>query len=254
MRALLVIGIGAGDPDHLTLQAVKALQTVDVFFVVDKGAATQELVALRAEILRRHVPAGSHRVVEVADPDRDRAPAAYGDAIADWRRRRADSFQRLVRDELTDGQAGAFLVWGDPTLFDSTLGVLDDVAARGGPAFTVEVIPGISSVAALCARHRVPLNRVGRPVQLTTGRRLAQGWPDGVDDLVVLLDTPGAFADLPDRDAVIHWGAYVGMPDELLVSGALHEVAEEIAALRTAARARKGWIMDTYVLRRDPPA
>jgi len=48
----------------------------------------------------------------------------------------------------------------------------------------------------------------------------------------------------------IWWGAYVGTPDEILVSGDLAEVGDRIQELRAAARARKGWIMDTYLLRR----
>jgi precorrin-6A synthase len=46
VRRIVVIGIGAGDPRHLTLQAVEAVAAVDVFFVIDKGTAP-ELTALR---------------------------------------------------------------------------------------------------------------------------------------------------------------------------------------------------------------
>ena len=112
------------------------------------------------------------------------------------------------------------------------------------------MIPGISSVSALAAKHRVPLNRVGRPVQITTGRRLAEGWPAGVDDLIVMLDAQQAFAAHPEAD--IYWGAYIGTPDEILVSGPIAEAAPRIERLRAEARERKGWIMDTYLLRRNP--
>jgi len=37
MKKLLVIGVGAGNPDYITMQAVKALNRVDVFFLMDKG-------------------------------------------------------------------------------------------------------------------------------------------------------------------------------------------------------------------------
>ncbi|NEC93255.1 SAM-dependent methyltransferase, partial [Streptomyces sp. SID12501] len=113
-----------------------------------------------------------------------------------------------------------------------------------------EVVPGISSVSALLARHRTNLNRVGRPVQITTGRRLAEGWPQDVDDVVVMLDARHAFTAHLDQDRFIYWGAYVGTPDEILVSGKLADVAGRIEELRTEARVRKGWIMDTYLLRR----
>ncbi|RSM89392.1 precorrin-6A synthase (deacetylating) [Kibdelosporangium aridum] len=252
MRRILVIGIGAGDPGHITMQAVTALGQVDVFFVLDKGEVKQDLVDLRQEILRRYAPDGGYRVVYGRDPERDRTTEAYVEAVDDWRRRRADVCQQMITDELADGQTGAFLVWGDPTLYDSTLAILDDIASRGFE-LDIEVIPGISSVSALVARHRIPLNQVGKPVQITTGRRLSEQWPSDVDDVVVMLDARTAFAGHAGQDADIYWGAYIGTPDEILISGKLSEVADEIVATRAEARQRKGWIMDTYLLRRSAP-
>lgn len=69
--------------------------------------------------------------------------------------------------------------------------------------------------------------------------------------MVVMLDGHQSFRHYLAENPVIHWGAYVGTPDEILVSGRLAEVADRIVELRAAARARKGWIMDTYLLRRD---
>lgn len=255
MRRILVIGIGAGDPEHLTLQAVRALRETDVFFLLGKGEEKQELIDLRQRMLREHARE-DHRVVEARDPERDRTPAAYASEIDEWRRRRADLYEAMIREELAEdghGSRGAFLVWGDPSLYDSTLAILHDVLARGGVSFEHEVIPGVSSVSTLAARHRVSLNRVGRPFQVTTGRRLADGFPEDVDDAVVMLDARHAFSLLPPEQQAeldIYWGAYLGTPDELLVSGPLPRVAARIEEVRTAARARKGWIMDTYLLRR----
>ncbi|MEU4195625.1 precorrin-6A synthase (deacetylating) [Kribbella sp. NPDC026611] len=251
MREILVVGIGAGDPDQVTVQAVKALNRVDVFFVLDKGEVKQELVDLRTEILQRHATEKAYRVVVGQDPERDRSTTAYVEAVDDWRRRRADVIAGLIAAELGEDEVGAFLVWGDPSLYDSTLAVLDDILARGSLAFDVEVIPGISSVSTLAARHRVPLNQVGRPIQITTGRRLAKEWPADVDDVVVMLDAHTSFTAHLDQDAYIYWGAYLGTPDELLIAGPLAEVADEIERVRAEARERKGWIMDTYLLRRS---
>jgi precorrin-6A synthase len=142
-------------------------------------------------------------------------------------------------------------VWGDPALYDGTLRILDRIRDRGAVAFEVVSVPGISAVQALAAAHRIPLNRVGRPVVVTTGRRLADdGPPPGVDDVVVMLDAVDAFAALPGDSWEIYWGAYLGTPDEALVHGALGDVGAEIARRRAELRSRKGWIMDTYLLRR----
>lgn len=255
VRKIHVIGIGAGDPDQLTLQAVKALRSTDVFFVLDKGEVKSDLTRLRRDMLEAHMPEGaSYRIVEARDPERDRGAggAAYSPAVGDWRSARAGIYERLIAEELGEGQSGAFLVWGDPALYDSTIAILDEVLERGGVAFEYDVVPGISSVAALVARHRTGLNRVARPVQITTGRRLSEGFPEGVDDVVVMLDAHQAFRKYADQDIDIYWGAYIGTPDEILVSGPIAEAAPRIERLRAEARERKGWIMDTYLLRRHP--
>ncbi len=252
MRRVLVIGIGAGDPEHVTAQAARALNEVDVFFVVSKGSDTEDLVAARRTVLERFVADPAYRIVDLPDPPRDRSAAAYGAAVDDWRARRAQLWGAAVRDELGEAETGGFIIWGDPSLYDSTIDVLERVSARGEVELDYEVIPGISSIHALTARHRIPLNRVGGAVQITTGRRLARdGWPDGVDDLVVMLDADCSFGAIEPARVEIYWGAYLGTPDELLVAGPLAEVADDIRRVRAEARERKGWIMDTYVLRRS---
>ncbi|MFC7527409.1 precorrin-6A synthase (deacetylating) [Actinoplanes sp. GCM10030250] len=247
MRRIYVIGIGAGDPDHLTLQAAKAIGRTDVFFLLDKGAAKQSLVDLRERMIRGYSPP-RRRIVEGRDPERDRAPADYTGTVADWRHRRALVVEELLVEHLREDEVGAILVWGDPSLYDSTIAILEEILERGRIGFEYEVIPGISSVSALAAKHRIGLNRVGQPFQVTTGRRLAEGWPEGVDDVVVMLDAHQTFTKYPE--ATVYWGAYVSTEDELLVSGPVSDVAEEIVATRAEARERHGWIMDTYLLRR----
>lgn len=242
MKRLLLIGIGAGDPDHLTLQAVKAIAATDVFFIVDKGAEKRDLTDLRHRMIKAHAR-DPHRIVTAADPERDRTATAYAEAVEDWRERRGVLYHRMIDEALGEGQTGAFLIWGDPGVYDSTLAALDGLPA----GIDVEVIPGISAVAALTARHRIGLTRVARPVHLTTGRRLADEGPSA-DDMVVMLDARLAFEGLDDFD--IYWGAYLGTPDEILVAGPVAEVAPKIRRLRAEARDRKGWIMDTYLLRR----
>jgi precorrin-6A synthase len=248
MRRLLVIGIGAGDPDHLTLQAVAAMGSVDVFFLLDKGTAPA-LAAHRDRLIATH-GSGSHRVAVVVDAERDRDADAYQAAVQRWHADRADRLADAIDAELGPDAVGGLLVWGDPMLYDSTLRIVDQLLARSPGAFEVEVVPGITSVQALAAAHHVPLHDVGAPVHLTTGRRLADDW-DGTST-VVLLDGQQAFTAVEPTDVEILWGAYLGTPDQLLVRGPLAEVADRITTERAAARQRHGWIMDTYLLRRPP--
>ncbi|MGV9363700.1 MULTISPECIES: precorrin-6A synthase (deacetylating) [unclassified Amycolatopsis] len=251
MRKIYAIGIGAGDPEHLTVQAIDRLNRVDVFFVLDKGAEKSDLVRLRQEILDRFVTRPGYRVVLAEDPPRDRTPADYRAAVADWHAARAAVYEDLIRSELGPAESGAFLVWGDPSLYDSTIALIEAVLARGNVEFEYEVVPGISSISALVARHRTTMNQIGRAVQLTTGRRLATGWPEGVDDVFVLLDAHTTFDRFTSEGLHIFWGAYIGTPDEILLSGPLTPaLAAHIREVRAEARERRGWIMDTYLLRR----
>ncbi len=257
MRKVLIIGVGAGDPDYITIQAVKALNQVDVFFVIDKGAAKDDLVQLRKEICARHITGSAYRFVEAGDPPRDRTPkdsSAYAAAVSAWHDARAAIFESMISTELDDDGVGAFLVWGDPSLYDGTIRIVEQLTDRGRVEFEYDVIPGISSLHSLTARHRIPLNRIGEPIHITPGRRLRDGMPPGLDNVVVMLDGDCAFRNVRDDDVQIYWGAYLGTPDELLISGPVTKVGAEIERVRAEARERKGWIMDTYLLRRTPAA
>lgn len=250
MKQLLVIGIGAGNPDYITMQAVKALNRVDVFFLMDKGQSKDKLIDLRRDICERYITDPAYRFVEAHSPERERGDVDYTTSVDDLNRARQQTFERLINDHLSDGQCGGFLVWGDPALYDSTVRILQAILASGNCAFEFEVIPGITCVQALAAQHKVPLNTIGHSIEITTGRRLAAGQVSDTDSLVVMLDAEDSYLRVSDQQTRIYWGAYLGTPDEILISGKLAEVADEIARVRKAARAEHGWIMDTYLLRK----
>lgn len=243
-RHIHVIGIGAGDPDYVTVQAIKALNATQVFFAMDKGEQKSDLVALRREVCGRFIREPGYRFVELADPKRA-DDADYRGAVAQWHAARAQIWADAIAAELGPHGVGGFLAWGDPSLYDSTLRILDAVAARVD--FTFDVIPGITAVQALTARHRIPLNEVGEPVLITTGRQLRTHGPSSAS-AVVMLDGDCSFQVCPP-DTQIWWGAYLGTDDELLIAGTVGEVGPRIVSLRAEARARHGWIMDTYLLR-----
>jgi precorrin-6A synthase len=249
MRKIFIIGIGAGHPDHVTVQAINALNQVDVVFVMDKGQEKDDLVRLRKEICERYIKDRPYKFVATADPRRD-PTAPYEPGVRAWHEQRADIYERLIAEELGEDACGAFLVWGDPSLYDSTLRIIDQIVERANVAFTYEVIPGISAIQALAAAHKIALNRIGKSIHITTGRKLVEGLPDGIDDVVVMLDGECSFKAIDNTNTDIYWGAYLGTADEILVAGDLREVADDIERMRTEARARKGWVMDTYLLRK----
>lgn len=250
MRELVLIGVGAGDPEWVTLAAVRAIQEIDVLFVVVKEREYDDLVEARRSIIERH-RTRPLTMVELLDPPRPwQSVPDYPAAVAAWRAHRLESWGQAVAGHLGEGQSGGFLVWGDPSLYESTLAIVEHLVASASEEITYRVIPGVSSVLALAAAHRIPLNRQGRAVQISPARMLAGGMPEGVDDVVVMLDGKQAFASIDPAGLDIYWGAYLGTPEQLLVSGPLGDVAEEIIRVRADAAARLGWVFDTYLLRR----
>ncbi len=248
MIDLHLIGIGTGNPAHLTRQAEEAMNAADLILLPRKGDATSDLIDLRRAIcaaaLTRPV-----RIVEFDLPVR----ASGGDylaAVNDWHDAIAATWAALTDRHLPHGGRLALLVWGDPSLYDSTLRIADRLRA-GGIALRIHVVPGITSLQALTAAHAITLNTLAAPVVITTGRRLRDaGWPASADSVAVMLDGDCAFVTLPAAGIAIWWGAYLGMAQQALIAGALPAVAAEIVAARAALRAEHGWIMDTYLLRR----
>ena len=167
----------------------------------------------------------------------------------EWHEAIARRWQASLQDRLP-ARSGrvALLVWGDPALYDSTL----RIASRLGLAREqVCVVPGITSMQVLCSAHGIALNEIGEPFLITTGRQLREnGWPSGVNTLIVMLDGQRSYEQLKDTDVDIYWGAYLGMPQQLLMHGRLCDIAPDITSRRAQARAQNGWIMDIYLLRR----
>lgn len=250
MIELHLIGIGTGNPDHLTAQAVAAMNRADLILLPRKGSAKSDLIDLRRGICAAvlTVPV---RVVEFDLPIRDKG-TTYLDAVHDWHVAIAAAWQAQIAAHLPDGGRLAMLVWGDPSLYDSTLRIAERLQPFG-LAIDVSVVPGITSIQALTAAHAIPLNPLAGPVTITTGRRLREhGWPAAVDTVVVMLDSGCAFEVLDPQGISIWWGAYLGMAHEALEQGALADAAPRIAARRAGLRARHGWIMDVYLMRKEP--
>ncbi|MCA0001319.1 MULTISPECIES: precorrin-6A synthase (deacetylating) [unclassified Mesorhizobium] len=251
MRKLLVIGIGAGNPDHMTVQAIDGLNRADVLFIPDKGAKKNDLAELRRHICDRFVTNPNSRRVEFDVPVRAEPAPSYRSTVDDWHEAIAAIYEDLIREEIAEDGCGAFLIWGDPSLYDSALRILERVRLRGNVAFELEVIPGITAIQALAASHATALNRIGDSILITTGRQLTEeGMPQNAGSVVVMLDGKCAFNTLADQDLFIQWGAYLGTPNEIIVSGRLGDVGAEIEKRREQARREKGWIMDTYMLRK----
>ena len=246
MRDLALIGIGAGNPDHLTFQGAQAIREADLILLPLKGGEKAGLANLRRTILDRVLGDGPRTAIASFDIPRREAGGDYLANVDAWHDAIADAWAKTITEHDAPERV-ALLVWGDPSLYDSSL----RIAARLDPAPSVRVIPGITALQALTAAHAMPLNDIGAPVLVTTGRRLARdGMPEGDATVAVMLDGRCAFRGLDPDGLIIWWGAYLGMADEILIAGPVAEVGDRIVAARAQARERHGWIMDTYLLRK----
>lgn len=251
MITLTLIGIGTGNPDHVTAQAAKAMNAADLILIPLKGEDKADLAGLRHAICKTCVTNPATRIEGFDLPVRDPATPDYLTRVNDWHDAIAAIWQDRITAHLAQGGGPhvALLVWGDPSLYDSALRIAGRI--RKAMPLTIKVIPGITAIQALCAAHPIPLNDLGAPVVITTGRQLRDtGWPQGADTAVVMLDAGGAFTALDMARYHIWWGAYVGMQNEICLEGPLADMAKPILAARAQAKAAHGWIMDIYLLRK----
>lgn len=232
-----VVGFGMG-PQHVTPEAATALRSCDYVIAAAKRAEDPLLEVRRAICAEYGV-----ELVAVPDPERDRVStgstteaAGYDRAVRDWHAARVAAYREAIAAR--PGTVG-FLVWGDPALYDSTIRVVEQLGVD------FDVIPGISAPQLLAARHRIVLHEVGRPVHVTTARRLPAAVQAGQRNIVVMLGSEPALDGLGDWR--IWYGANLGAPGEQLLAGLVGEV--DLTGARARARARDGWVMDVSLLR-----
>tara|TARA_B100000315_G_scaffold241317_1_gene262085 strand:+ start:382 stop:1107 length:726 start_codon:yes stop_codon:yes gene_type:complete len=156
------VGVGPGDPELVTLKALRVLQRTPVI-CVPHAETRPDSYALG--IVREFLDPKRQEVLRFAFPTDDAEAAATV-----WRRA-ADT----LAERLQQGQDVAFITEGDPMLYSTFSYVLDGIRAEY-PSIPVEIIPGVSSVMAAAASAGVPL--------VTEGQRLAV-LPAvyGIDDL-----------------------------------------------------------------------
>lgn len=247
-----MVGIGSGGLDQITVEAVQALRESDFALAAVKrpsAGGEDPLFTRRVELLGRHAP--GLELVGVADPERDRSSSStsthgdYRGVVLDWHEARALAWEQVLAERPGDV---AIPVWGDPAFYDSTLRILDRITERGRLTFEVQVLPGISALQVLAARHRLVLHEIGGTVTVTTGRRLREVVAAGADNVVVMLNSDLPLDGLDEWH--IWWGGNLGDVGETLVAGRVGDVLADLRQARERLRAEHGWVMDVYLLRR----
>ncbi len=246
MFELFLVGIGTGNPEHITIQARRAIEEADSILIPYKGSEKSELVDVRLKICKEIVKGKKTKIIQFDLPSRDLS-YSYQEGVEKWHDNVARVWSSTIRKNCSDDTKVAFLIWGDPSLYDSSL----RIAARLKPKPKIQVFAGITSIQALTAAHKIPINEVGKPFIVTTGRNLLEcGFPQGVKTVAVMLDGKCSFQSLREPKLYIYWGAYLGMENEIILEGWVEDVSKKITEIRADARNLNGWIMDSYILQK----
>ncbi len=235
------IGVGPGDPDLLTLKAVKILKTVDVVFT---AASTKNDYSLAVNIARDHIPARTEVRALAFPMTKDRTET----------RRAWEANARTIAAITAAGRPAAFLTMGDPLTF-STFGYILRYMRRLFPDHPVVTVPGITSYQASAAALNMPLVEGEQSLLVLSGAdggsRLDRqiNPPDTVVFMKAYRNVPGICTALENTDMLAHSTGVVrcSQPEQ--------EIVDDVKAL--ASRSPNYWTLiiarktDPYAPRED---
>ncbi len=125
------VGIGTANPRTRPCRRINALNKVDVIFIPSKGAAKAELADVRKDVCQHYITKATLSVSSTT-PYRcaRRRTAAMSKASMTGMHRFCRPTNGWFQDHMAEGGSAAFLVWGDPSLYDSTIRIIERVRAR----------------------------------------------------------------------------------------------------------------------------
>ena len=112
MIYLDLVGIGTGNVEHITLQAIRALNSADVILLPRKGPDKADLAELRRSICAKVLTNPETRIVEFDLPIRDYDTPSYRAGVEDWHDAIAHIWRQTLLETLPAGGRAALMVWG----------------------------------------------------------------------------------------------------------------------------------------------
>jgi precorrin-2/cobalt-factor-2 C20-methyltransferase len=227
------IGVGPGDPELITLKALKVLQQVPHIFA---SCSTRNNYSLALGIIRCHLNGAG---LEHLPFPMTRDPGALQEA---W-----EQNARRVLEVLESGQDAAFVTLGDPLTY-STFGYLLKTLKRLAPQVRIVTIPGITSYNAAAALTHTPLTEGEESFYVVSGALGAARLKEVVDksDNIVMLKTYRHFdeiytaleeMDLLDRSTCI---SRCGLDGETIVENLRDLKGRELPYLSMVIIKKKG--------------
>ena len=194
------LGVGPGDPELITIKALRIMEKADVIACPARGSD----------------PGTAYQIAEQAYPD----VAMKEILLLDFPMDKGDqsiahqkAADRLI-EKLREGKVVAFLTLGDPAFYSTFSYISDIVRSEGYP---VEVISGITSFSAAAARLLISIASGDEPVMITTGEVR-----DFDGTLIVMKAGRNLRAlkeELVDSGEMVYLVENCGMPDERVYSG-----------------------------------
>jgi precorrin-2/cobalt-factor-2 C20-methyltransferase len=222
---LYVIGVGPGDPELLTLKAVRILREVPCV-CVPKGR--EEGSSLALSIVEKAINLEGKDIIEAHFPMRKTKTAGLDSELdAKWNETAEKVMSRLVK-----GLDMAFITIGDPTIY-STFFYLYDRLIASNPDLDIEFVPGVSSINASAARAKISLSLADEKIAVLPANYI-ENLRDALRnfDTVVLMKVHKAFKDVVkilDETGLAKNAIYIsraGMEDEKIFSD-ISKVKEE---------------------------
>ena len=183
MIEIFLIGIGTGNPEHLSLEGVDTLNKVDLVLLPKKNNQKLELFSLRKRICESVIKNKKIIIKEYKVPRRIET-LNYSDSVNSWHQKISNNIFQIIKEIKSKNIKLAFLIWGDSGLYDSTLRIISKLDVD----YRLKIIPGISSIQALTSAHLISLNEIGESVLITTGRKLKDKMFKDNQKVLVLLD------------------------------------------------------------------
>jgi precorrin-2/cobalt-factor-2 C20-methyltransferase len=194
---LIGVGVGPGDPEHVTLKAVRVLREADRVFVPDGGRAA-EIVAAYAE------------------------PHPLTFAMTDVASR-TEHWERAAREIATVTGTAAFATIGDPNLYSTFTSIANAVRALV-PDVEIETVPGITALQDLAARSGTVLAEGDERLALvpyTAGDESLRQALAAFDTVIVYKGgrrLPAVLRAVDDHGRRAVYGEELGRPGQTLVA------------------------------------
>ncbi len=152
---LFGIGVGPGDPDLISIKAVRILKQVDVIFA---ASSSKNSHSLALDIAKEHIPESTKIVMLSFPMTRNRKETQKA-----WLEN-----AKIIIDYVNKGKKAAFITVGDSTTY-STFGYITKVIRKTAPDLPIETVPGITSYQAAAARLNIPLVEAEESLLITSG-------------------------------------------------------------------------------------